>query len=240
MRVMVGAAAIVTLAAAGAIAQTQAPTVVSFNGRVVDQTNREIVGADVTITHARTRVTREARSSATGEFGFDELPVGEYLFEARSSGFAPFRETLRIDAALERTLTLGVAPLQEIVTVLGPRAAQPVPASVPTVGQTTTAAPRNLADCSPEGNVRAPRKVKDVAPAYPAHLAADGVRGDVVLAGVVATDGTIRDLESTSESHADLVAAAIEAIRQWEFEPVLLNCVPIEAPIRVTVRFDVQ
>jgi protein TonB len=37
-----------------------------------------------------------------------------------------------------------------------------------------------------------------------------------------------------------LDAAAIEAVRQWEFEPTLLNGVPTPVIMTVTVQFSLQ
>jgi hypothetical protein len=41
-------------------------------------------------------------------------------------------------------------------------------------------------------------------------------------------------------SHPDLVQAAIDAVRQWEFDSTLLNCVPVEVAMTVNVSFAVE
>jgi hypothetical protein len=51
----------------------------------------------------------------------------------------------------------------------------------------------------------------------------------------------VRDVESTNqEAHPDLVNAAIEAVRLWEYDGTLLDCVPVEVMVHVTLQFDVR
>jgi outer membrane biosynthesis protein TonB len=50
-------------------------------------------------------------------------------------------------------------------------------------------------------------------------------------------DGFIRELKVSESPNAELGKAASDAIRQWQFEPTLLNCVPVEIAFSATVRF---
>jgi protein TonB len=96
------------------------------------------------------------------------------------------------------------------------------------------------------GCIKPPTKVVDVRPIFPAALAAAGVEGEVVLNGRIGIDGYMSDIRvndtasaaSSGTPHPDLVAAALEAVRQWEFNPTLLNGVPVEAAVTITVRFN--
>ena len=103
------------------------------------------------------------------------------------------------------------------------------------------------------GCIKPPTKVLDVKPIYPPGLAAAGVEGEVVLNGRIGIDGYMSDIQvvglkanelefSTSSGmpHPDLVAAALEAVRQWEFNPTLLNGAPVEAAVMITVRFNTR
>jgi hypothetical protein len=38
----------------------------------------------------------------------------------------------------------------------------------------------------------------------------------------------------------DLAQAAVAAVRQWQFTPTLLNCVAVEVPITVHVKFSLD
>ena len=59
------------------------------------------------------------------------------------------------------------------------------------------------------------------------------------LIGVIAKDGTIRQLQVVS-GHPLLVGAAVDAVRQWVYRPTLLNGEPVEviAPIDVIFTFS--
>ncbi len=97
--------------------------------------------------------------------------------------------------------------------------------------------------CEPSsigGRVRPPSKIKDFRPIYPDQLRGSGVRGDVELAGVIGSDGTVRDLRITKRVQPDLDASAMEAVSQWRFESPLLNCRPVDVPFTVTVDFGIQ
>ena len=88
------------------------------------------------------------------------------------------------------------------------------------------------------GNVRAPLKIKDVAPSYPASLRGTGTTGSVVLNVRIGPDGVLDEVNVGSSTHAAFTDAAVEAVRQWQFDATLLNCVPIAVPMTVTVNFQ--
>ena len=82
-----------------------------------------------------------------------------------------------------------------------------------------------------EGNI-----VFQVQPRYP-HLAqAAGIQGTVQLRAIVSKTGTIENL-SVVRGHTMLVAAALEAVRQWRYRPYMLNGEPIEVETEITVNF---
>jgi protein TonB len=84
--------------------------------------------------------------------------------------------------------------------------------------------------------VRMPSKLVDVPPAYP-RLARDVRReGTVVIEAVIGTDGVVRDAR-VLKSVALLDAAALDAVRQWRYQPTLLNGVPVPVIVTVTVVF---
>jgi protein TonB len=84
------------------------------------------------------------------------------------------------------------------------------------------------------GEVMEARIIKRVMPVYPEIAKRSRVSGRVRLMSVIAADGTIQKLQVT-EGHPLLVAAALEAVRQWVYKPTLLNGQPVEvqAPIEV-------
>jgi protein TonB len=74
-----------------------------------------------------------------------------------------------------------------------------------------------------------------VDPIYPVIAKQARVSGVVELLGVLGTDGRIHELK-VLRGHPLLVNAAVEAVRQWIYEPAVLNgqAVEVSAPITVT------
>jgi outer membrane biosynthesis protein TonB len=44
-------------------------------------------------------------------------------------------------------------------------------------------------------------------------------------------------VQVVAPAHPDFNAAALAAVRQWRFDSTLLNCMPIEVSMTVTVNF---
>jgi protein TonB len=78
--------------------------------------------------------------------------------------------------------------------------------------------------------------VRRVQPAYPPLAKAARIQGEVVLAAIISKAGTIEELQALS-GHPMLVAAAVEAVRQWRYRPYLLNGESVEVETRITVNF---
>ena len=66
-----------------------------------------------------------------------------------------------------------------------------------------------------------PKLIRQVKPAYPAEAEQAGVTGTVRLEATVAPDGTVANVRTQIGGNPVLVRAAIEAVRQWQYEPVL-------------------
>jgi protein TonB len=86
------------------------------------------------------------------------------------------------------------------------------------------------------GDVRLAHPIYRVEPRYPQIAVKARVSGPVELEGIIGTDGRIRDLHALSGNPL-LVPAAIEAVRQWVYEPTLLNGKPVEVIAPITVIF---
>jgi TonB family protein len=89
------------------------------------------------------------------------------------------------------------------------------------------------------GNIRPPTKVKDVRPVYPPEAQSDRVQGVVILEAVIGPDGRV-DRLAVLRSIPQLDQAAIEAVKEWEFTPTLLNGTPVPVIMTVTVNFTLQ
>jgi periplasmic protein TonB len=89
------------------------------------------------------------------------------------------------------------------------------------------------------GDIKRPAKVRDVTPVYPAIAQAARVEGFVIIEAIIGPDGRVRDAK-VLRSIQLLDQAALEAVRQWEFTPTLLNGVPVPIIMTVTVNFKLQ
>ena len=68
-----------------------------------------------------------------------------------------------------------------------------------------------------------------------------GLTGDVPIEAIIGRDGTVSSVRVLSaQVHPDFAIAAVDAVRQWRFSPTLLNGVPVEVAIKVSVRFDLN
>jgi len=76
-------------------------------------------------------------------------------------------------------------------------------------------------------SVQAAKLFHKVLPVYPPLAKLTRVSGTVHLTGIIATDGTIRDLRVES-GPPRLIQATIEAVRQWVYQPTLLTGKPVE------------
>jgi protein TonB len=86
------------------------------------------------------------------------------------------------------------------------------------------------------GRVKMARLIHRVEPLYPPLAREMRTSGVVELVGVIATDGRIRELKLLSGSPL-LARAALEAVRQWVYEPTLLNGEPVELVATISVIF---
>jgi protein TonB len=89
------------------------------------------------------------------------------------------------------------------------------------------------------GNIKPPTKIKDVRPVYPAIAQAARVEGLVIIATTISSTGRVMDVKLL-RSIPLLDAAALDAVRQWEFTPTLLNGSPVPVVMTVTVNFTLR
>jgi protein TonB len=84
--------------------------------------------------------------------------------------------------------------------------------------------------------VQMAKLMKKVIPEYPSLAKTARLSGVVHLLGVIAKDGTIQNLELIS-GHPILAGAALAAVRQWVYQPTLLNGRPVEVIAPIDVNF---
>jgi TonB family protein len=76
-----------------------------------------------------------------------------------------------------------------------------------------------------------------VVPKYPEQARLQGIQGPVVMKALVGKDGSVQDVRVIGGA-AELVQAAVDAVRQWRFQPHLLKGNPVEFETQVTLKFS--
>ena len=96
--------------------------------------------------------------------------------------------------------------------------------------------PEHKAPVHRSEGVMAAALIYKVQPQYPAVARAIHLAGTVYLRAIIATDGTVRQLEVVS-GNPILANPALQAVRQWRYQPTRLNGEPVEVETLITVNF---
>jgi iron complex outermembrane receptor protein len=121
--ILVAVTAILAISAA-ALAQSNG----SIGGRVADERNATVVGADVQL-RSRAGSQLSVKSNDSGAFSFKNLAPGDYILEVRASGFAAFTSKeirLASGQSLTDDIELSVEAVSENVVVTATGTAQRV------------------------------------------------------------------------------------------------------------------
>ena len=89
------------------------------------------------------------------------------------------------------------------------------------------------------GNVQAASLVHQVVPVYPPIAKTAHVSGTVILHAIIGKDGMIQQLEVLN-GHPLLQQSALDAVRQWRYQPTLLNGEPVEVDTTIDVIFSLN
>jgi TonB family protein len=89
------------------------------------------------------------------------------------------------------------------------------------------------------GNVLAARAISKVQPVYPTEARRQHISGTVRMHAIIAKDGSIKNLEVLA-GHPSLVDAALDAVRQWRYQPTLLEGEPVEIDTTIDVTFSLN
>jgi TonB family protein len=228
-------------------------------GMVRDASGAVVPGAKVTVALAGTDRKEFASTDATGRFTLQPVPDGTYAVTVTAAGFALYKlEGIEVKggAPADLQVVLNIGTMREAVVVSGgnpgpPRGGlapgsglPPIPLAPATLPPPPPAAPgpppvpqRILVG----GNVQQARLITKVNPAYPPDCKAEGVEGAVALRATIGRDGGVLNLERINELvDARLAQAAMDAVRQWRYQPTLLNGQPVEILTEIDVNFTLS
>lgn len=241
------AAVALTLSLTLAVAALAAQSFVSLSGTIVDPSNGVLPGVKLILVNEQTQAKYEIQTDKTGRYEFVGLPAGNYTMDATIPGFSRFTGRVVVGGQnLQQDLTLTIGMIQETINVRQD-AVPPAPDPERDRKIAEFKAKRAAAKCPDTqpggavrmgGNIRVPVKLRDFRPSYPESLR--GTEGVVVLNAKISTTGSVDEIDVESSPHPDFSQAAIDAVRQWEFDATLLNCEAIATPMQVTVNFKVK
>jgi len=117
-----------------------------------------------------------------------------------------------------------------------------IPSAAPPPPPPPPAAPKK--DPTPQrikigGNVQGAKIIRKPSPVYPQLAKSARVSGVVHLAAIIAKDGTIQELHSLG-GPALLIQAAMDAVKQWVYQPTMLNGEPVQVETTIDVNFSLN
>ena len=99
--------------------------------------------------------------------------------------------------------------------------------------------PAPLAPVRVGGEIKAPRLLHRVEPVYPLLAERALIQGVVILEATVDRGGRVDEIR-VLRSHSALDDAAVAAVQQWVYEPLMLNGQPQPFVLTVTLSFSLS
>lgn len=89
------------------------------------------------------------------------------------------------------------------------------------------------------GNLVAPKPIKKVSPEYPDLARTARLGAIIIMEAQVDTRGQVKTV-NVLRGHPLFDEAAVAAVKQWRYRPLLLNGEPTEFILTVTITFNLQ
>jgi len=86
-------------------------------------------------------------------------------------------------------------------------------------------------------SVQSQKLISKPQPVYPPIAKSARVQGTVTLQATIGTDGTVQNLQVVSAASPLLVQAAMDAVKEWVYQPTLLNGNPVTVVTTIDVNF---
>jgi len=90
------------------------------------------------------------------------------------------------------------------------------------------------------GDAKSPKLIKRVNPVYPEEARKAGIQGIVLLEAMVDEQGRVSRVKILKSESSVLNKPAIDAVKQWVYEPYILEGKPTPVLFTVTVRFKLK
>ena len=92
----------------------------------------------------------------------------------------------------------------------------------------------------PGAGIDPPTLVREVRPIYTDDARRQRIQGDVILEIVVRSDGSVGSIKVRRSLGGGLDQRAIEAVRQWRFNPARRHGTPVDVAVEVAVEFKLR
>lgn len=148
---------------------------------------------------------------------------------------------LIIVVALVATGMVGAAVFSDESTPGMPFA--PVLQSLPPENEGKASDPEKLETVAFEGyceEITHPVAIEKINPKYPPEAREEKVMGMVIVETVITEEGLVDAIEVLESDDERFTESAVEAIRQWSFEPALCDGVPVSVYYNLTVNFRLE
>ena len=172
-----------------------------------------------------------------GQWSFPSLAPGMYTVEVQVPGFRTFTKLVSVSQGVNNVVNsnLMIGRNSESVTVTAAR---------PNASAGLTSSPAVQSSSRPirvGGNVEPAKLIRHVAPVFPQSAQAQGIQGSVTFEAIIDKAGFILNTQLVSPyAPPDFVQAALDAIKQWQYTPTLLNGEPVDVLTEITVNFTLQ
>lgn len=150
----------------------------------------------------------------------------------------PRRQARRIPMPAPPEAPVEVLPVEPIPIAV-PATLEAVPISVPAV-TIPEPPPAPAAEPIRVSGAEAPRRIHLVRPLYTEAARRIRLEGRVILDAIIAEDGTVQSVVALRSLGFGLTESAIEAVRQWRYEPPRINGRAVPVRMTVTVNFGLE
>jgi periplasmic protein TonB len=89
-------------------------------------------------------------------------------------------------------------------------------------------------------SLQSAKLMKHPMPVYPTIAKSAHIQGTVVLQAIIGKDGTVQNITVIRAASSLLISAARDAVKQWVYQPTLLNQQPVEVISEITIVFSLQ
>ena len=205
----------------------------SISGTVEDPSGARIVRCTITARNQIDSSVVTAVSDAAGTYRL-YLAAGDYMLDYSAPGFVNTAvhvqveegKPVRVDAMLD------LGKVNEHVTVTRPR---------PAVQAPSTVQPATPTRIKVGGDVQPVQLISKTPPIYPADLEQQGVEGVVLIRAVISNQGVpLSPHVLNTDVDQRFIQAALDSIRQWRYQPAMLNGEPVETATTITVEFRLE